>query len=258
MSYNAGRMSLAALTHALIRDVRGLRFGPPVTHVYNPLTYAHRPLNRYFERFGAPGRRILLVGMNPGPWGMVQTGIPFGEVNAVRDWLGVEAPVGKPPHQHPKRPVQGFACPRSEVSGARLWGWARDRFGTPGRFFSRFFVLNYCPLCFLEASGRNRTPDKLCADERKRLFAACDRALQRSVDYFKPRFVIGIGAFAEKRLRAALQTTSGVVIGRILHPSPASPLANMNWAARVDSQLNSYGIRLPAPARSRRGVKADP
>ena len=65
--------------------------------------------------------------------------------------------------------VLGFECRRSEVSGARLWGWARDRFGTPQRFFERFFVANYCPLAFMEASGANRTPDKLSAAEQQEL-----------------------------------------------------------------------------------------
>src|SRR5688572_32536315 len=95
--------------------------------------------------------------MNPGPFGMAQTGVPFGDVAMVRDWLGIVAAVAKPRDEHPKRPVLGFECQRSEVSGARLWGWARARFGTPQRFFERFFVANYCPLAFMESSGANRT-----------------------------------------------------------------------------------------------------
>lgn len=224
------------INRELCREVNALSFGAPVTHVYNPLAYAAQPLRRYVERYGRGRRRALLLGMNPGPWGMVQTGIPFGEVAAVRDWLGIEAPVGKPAPEHPKRPVLGFACPRSEVSGARLWGWVRARFGTAARFFEHLHVVNYCPLAFLEASGRNRTPDKLPATEREPLFAACDRALIRLVAYHQPAWVIGIGTFAEQRARVALAGT-GVEIGRVLHPSPASPLANRGWAEVVEKEL---------------------
>jgi single-strand selective monofunctional uracil DNA glycosylase len=174
---------------------------------------------------------------------MAQTGVPFGEVAMVRDWLGIEGAVGSPPNPHPKRPVEGFACRRSEVSGRRLWGWARDRFGTPERFFARFFVANYCPLAFLEASGRNRTPDKLPAAERAPLFAACDRALRRTVELLAPRRVVGIGGFAEARARAALDGID-VPIGGILHPSPASPAANLGWSRQAERQLRGLGIEV--------------
>jgi single-strand selective monofunctional uracil DNA glycosylase len=181
--------------------------------------------------------------MNPGPFGMAQTGVPFGDVTLVRQFLGVEGPVGKPPREHPKRPVEGFACRRGEVSGTRLWGWARERFGGPERFFRRFFVANYCPLAFIEASGRNHTPDKLPAREQARLFAACDEALRALVRALGPALVVGVGAFAEARARAALEGT-GVRVGSILHPSPANPQANRDWSGTVEKQLAGLGVRL--------------
>jgi single-strand selective monofunctional uracil DNA glycosylase len=215
-----------------------------VTRVYNPLEYARASYDLYLERFGHGPREVILLGLNPGPWGMAQTGIPFGEVSFARDWLGIEAAVGRPPVEHPKRRVQGFACSRSEVSGARVWGWARQKFGTPERFFQRFFVANYCPLIFLEDSGRNRTPDKLPLAERRPLLLACDRALRRTVEHFRPRYVIGIGAFAESRAHEALGD-SGVTVRRILHPSPANPQANRHWARTISGQLRKLGIELP-------------
>ncbi|HSL84142.1 MAG TPA: single-stranded DNA-binding protein, partial [Thermoanaerobaculia bacterium] len=126
----------------LVAAVEPLAFSPPVACVYDPLVYAREPHRRYLERFGRPPKEVLLVGMNPGPWGMSQTGVPFGEVAAVRDWMGIDGRVERPDPEHPKRPVEGFACARSEVSGRRLWGWARERFGAPERFFERFFVWN--------------------------------------------------------------------------------------------------------------------
>ncbi|MBI2567481.1 MAG: single-stranded DNA-binding protein [Candidatus Schekmanbacteria bacterium] len=236
------RPALGRIADDLVCELEGLCFGPPVTHVYHPLSYARAPWDAYCERYGVGPREVLLLGMNPGPFGMCQSGVPFGEVNLVRDWLGIQARVGKPPVEHPKRPVTGFACHRSEVSGARLWGWARDRFGTPDRFFRRFFVANYCPLVFMVESGANLTPDKLPSREREPLFAACDRALRRTVEHFDPRFVIGIGKFAAARSSAALGECPGRVVGCVPHPSPASPLANGGWAALMDRALATLGV----------------
>jgi single-strand selective monofunctional uracil DNA glycosylase len=179
--------------------------------------------------------------MNPGPFGMVQTGIPFGEVQAVRDWLGIDAPVGKPAAEHPRRPVLGLACPRSEVSGRRLWGLFRCRFGTPERFFAEHFVVNYCPLAFVESSGRNRTPDQLPTEETKALVAACDAHLRRVVATLTPQWLIGVGEFATRRARSA---TAGMkcALGTVLHPSPANPAANRNWEEAATRQLIDLGV----------------
>jgi len=239
----AAAATLPEVADALAAAVDRLSFGPPVTHVYDPLAYARDVHHRWLERYGAGPKEVLLVGMNPGPWGMAQTGVPFGEIAAVRDWLRLEGPVGRPCPEHPKRPVEGFACARSEVSGGRLWGWARQRFGTPERFFRRFFVHNYCPLVFMEESGRNRTPDKLPAAECAPLYAACDAALRRTVELLAVPRVVGVGAFAEARARAALDGL-GVEVGRILHPSPASPAANRGWAEQAERELREQGIEL--------------
>lgn len=185
------------------------------------------------------------MGMNPGPFGMAQTGVPFGDKDLVRDWMGIEGEVGHPEPEHPQRPVQGFACPRGEVSGQRLWGWGRERFGPPEAFFRRFFVANYCPLVFMEASGRNRTPDKLPKAEREALFAVCDRALAATIETLRPRWVLGIGRFAERRIRAVVGPDQ-VRIGWVPHPSPASPKANQGWAPLMDEALAELGIEVPA------------
>lgn len=222
-------------------DLHRLPFHQPVHAVYNPLVYARGMYERYLERFAHPGVTALLLGMNPGPWGMAQTGVPFGEVAMVRDWLRLDETIGRPEVEHPARPVRGLDCPRHEVSGLRLWGWARDRFGTPQRFFRRFFVANYCPLAFLADSGRNLTPDRLPATQRDALFERCDDALRALVAWMRPQWVIGVGGFAEDRARGALEGCP-VRIGRVLHPSPASPSANRDWAGQVTRQLADLGI----------------
>jgi single-strand selective monofunctional uracil DNA glycosylase len=235
---------LIDITEDLSNEVDRLHFAPPVAHVYNPLDYAWKAHTQYLERYGSAPKEFLLLGMNPGPWGMAQTGVPFGEVRAVRDWLGIDAEIGRPDREHPKRVVDGLGCTRSEVSGARLWGWARDRFGSPNSFFRNFFIANYCPLAFLEESGRNRTPDKLPAAEKGPLLEICDRALRRTVEYLQPRLVIGVGVFAEARARISLDGIE-VTIGRMLHPSPASPAANRGWAEQAEVELRELGVQLP-------------
>ena len=236
-------MNLNQITDALLDDLRPLRFSSPVAYVYNPLEYARKAFDQYLNRFAHKPIEVVLLGMNPGPWGMAQTGVPFGEVKIVKNWMGIEAYVGMPPEMHPKRPVQGFACKRSEVSGKRLWGWARDRWGTPERFFSRFFVANYCPLLFIEASGRNRTPNNLRAAERQPLLSVCDRALRQTIGWFKPRYVVGVGQFASERARIALSGLD-VTMGRISHPSPANPKANQGWNTLISQELLALGLQI--------------
>jgi single-strand selective monofunctional uracil DNA glycosylase len=236
--------ALVDISRRLSADLAHIRFGPPTAYVYDPLTYAFEPHRAYLERYGAAPKEVLFLGMNPGPFGMAQTGVPFGDVALVRGFLGIEGRVGRPPEEHPKRPITGFACERSEVSGTRVWGWVRDRFGRPEAFFDRFFIANYCPLVFMEASGKNRTPDKLAKEERVPLLARCDEAVREVVDVLRPRFVVGVGAFAEKRAREALAGRDDLIIGCMLHPSPASPRANQGWAEQAERDLRALGVRL--------------
>jgi single-strand selective monofunctional uracil DNA glycosylase len=158
----------------------------------------------------------------------------------VRDWLGISGPVGKPDPEHPKRPVTGFACPRSEVSGRRLWGLFAARFGTAGQFFKDHFVANFCPLVWMKDSGANLTPDKLPRDAMEPVQKACLQHLERVVETLQPAKLIGIGAFAEKQLAAV--RPSGAVLGKILHPSPASPAANRDFEGTATRQLHELGI----------------
>ena len=239
----ASRSPLTATADGLASAVDRLEFGPPVAHVYNPLIYARGAHHAYLRVAGAATGRVLLLGMNPGPWGRTQTGVPFGEVAQVRDWLGIASGVEPPADQHPKRPILGFGCGRSEVSGRRVWGWADRRFGTPEAFFDRFVIWNYCPLAFLAESGANLTPDRLPAKEKAPLFLACDRALEQAVQVLEPRLVVGIGAFAEGRARRALDGRE-MPIGRMLHPSPASPAANRGWEEQAERDLRGLGVVL--------------
>ncbi|HRF13292.1 MAG: uracil-DNA glycosylase family protein [Candidatus Accumulibacter phosphatis] len=232
--------TLIAAARQLSASVSTLTFSPPVSHVYNPLSYAWSAHELYLRRYGASTRRVVFLGMNPGPFGMVQCGVPFGEVAAVRDWLGIEAAVLKPAVENPRRPIEGFACARSEVSGRRLWGLFRERFGSADAFFAEHFVANYCPLAFFD-QARNLTPDRLPAAAAAALRVACDAHLKTLVSVLQPEWVVGVGAFAETRAAEALAGTQ-VRTARVLHPSPASPLANQGWAAAATRQLVELGI----------------
>ncbi|MCL2296901.1 MAG: single-stranded DNA-binding protein [Proteobacteria bacterium] len=246
MTTSALSLSAIAAAQRLSQHVEAMRFAAPVTHIYNPLTYAWATHETYLRRFASSKKKTIFVGMNPGPFGMVQTGVPFGEVPAVRDWMGIVKPIEKPKHENPKRPIEGFVCTRSEVSGRRLWGLFAQRFGSADAFFQDHFVANYCPLAFFD-NGRNLTPDKLPAAEQAPLLAACDAHLRTLIDTLQPQWVIGVGAWAETRIRMALSDpatsdTPEINIGRILHPSPASPAANRGWAEEATRQLVELGV----------------
>lgn len=234
---------LGAVYQRLTDALAPMTFAPPVAYVYNPLVYAAAPHAAYIARYGVVPHRVLFLGMNPGPFGMAQTGVPFGEVAFVRDWIGIEAPVARPAREHPKRPIEGFACTRSEVSGTRLWSFFRDTFGSADAFFARAFVANYCPLVFVEEGGANRTPDKLPRAERDALFRACDAALADVIRVLAPSRVVGVGAFAEAAAQRVVGSHGlGVPVGTILHPSPASPRANRGWANEARVGLEAQGL----------------
>lgn len=236
-------MSIITAALKLREALRPLRFAPPTACIYNPLDYAWAAHEAYLKRFGSGRKKVVLVGMNPGPFGMTQTGVPFGEIAAVRDWMGICEPVGRPEQEHPKRPVLGFDCPQSEVSGRRLWGLFKERFGRAEAFFQDHFVANYCPLVFMEDSGRNRTPDKLPVEEVSAMEKHCDEHLRAVITTLKPDWVIGVGAFAEERAQRAREVLgTNFQVGRVLHPSPASPAANRDWAGMATKQLVKLGV----------------
>jgi len=225
-------------------ELRELHFATPVSHVYRPLDYAWAPHEDYLRRYGTGQKKVVFLGMNPGPFGMAQTGVPFGEVSFVRDWMGIDCMVGKPECEHPKRPIEGFNCTRSEVSGRRLWGLFAERFGLASTFFDEHFVVNYCPLVFMSDTGTNITPDKLPTLEKKPMEQACDLHLGKVLDALQPDWAIGVGEFAKERLTRARDACGArhLKVGRILHPSPASPAANRGWGVAATRQLVEQGV----------------
>ncbi len=224
-----------------LRDaVDSLDFSEVVPWVYNPINYAWEAHKQYIRKYARSTCQVIFLGMNPGPWGMAQTGVPFGQIEAAHEWLGIDGTIGRPPREHPKRKIEGWDCQRSEVSGERLWGLFKARYGQPDKFFERHYVANYCPLVFMEESARNVTPDKLPARARTELERVCDQHLSALIAALEPEWVIGVGAWAESC--ASRVAGDRLKIGKILHPSPASPAANRDWAGTASRQLHELGI----------------
>ena len=213
-----------------------------VDAVYNPLAYAWEPHRAYLELASGGGAKTLLLGMNPGPHGMGQMGIPFAATSVVRDLLKItNLDVGQPRTPHPKRPISGLDWPKEEVSGTRLWGLLANEYGSAESIFKSVFLLNHCPLMLFSGErATNITPDRITGPTTKALLERCDEHLREVVDIMQIERVIGVGRYSEKR---ALNALSGIDISvtTCWHPSPASPLANRNkgedWKKNVRNVL---------------------
>ena len=242
---NSNIKHLLNATDILASEIDKLKFKGKVNHIYNPLIYAKEPHRDYILKYGNGKKKVLFLDMNPGPWGMAQTGIPFGEISYSKDWLKIQGEIYEPEESHPKRPIEGWDCPRSEVSGRRLWGLMEERFETAAEFFKDHYIENYCPLVFMEESGKNLTPDKLPAKERDPLAEICDTHLRKVIEIMEPEFLVGVGKYAERnfqRIVEKMDNRDSYKISAILHPSPANPYANRGWAEAATKQLMAQGI----------------
>lgn len=237
---------------ALHKSVGG-RPTKPIAGVLNSHQYAFCPFGEYCNMFAPAGQQplALFVGMNPGPYGTAQNGIPFGCSSFVNNWMGItqgtagsaavkgtELKEGIDGHGFEYCPaVLGLRCKKEEVSGKRLWGWAQSVVGggKAEAFFRHAFVYTYCPLAFF-AGGANVPLADLPVAERRTIEEHCDQALLALVLEMKPVYVIGVGNYAyskaEKAVtKAAVESCSphSMVALKVAHPSPASPGAAAFW-----------------------------
>lgn len=212
---------------------------PDSLFVYNPLTYALDMHLAYIEKYAIKNTKILFLGMNPGPFGMTQNGIPFGEINFVKDYFNFNCEIKSPKIEHQYRPIEGLGCSRSEVSGKRFWSLMRDHYGDSNSLVGQVYVANYCPFVFLEKTktAKNITPDKLPKEIRVVINKICDDYLWDTQEILQCESLIGIGKYAEKKLKNNKYPYSS-----ILHPSPASPLANKGWAERASLKLEELKL----------------
>ncbi|XP_038049437.1 single-strand selective monofunctional uracil DNA glycosylase-like [Patiria miniata] len=235
---------LSELVAPFNRDVAGMKFGKPVEYVYNPLEYASEPHEDFIRKYCNSTKEVLFLGMNPGPFGMAQNGVPFGERDSVNDFLGIKGNVGKPPKEHPKRQIVGLSCDRKEVSGSRFWGLWKSLCKTPEAFFRHAFVYNHCSLVFMSETGKNITPPGMLVGARKQIVELCDTFICKMIQLLEVKVVVGIGKFAEERAKKALAAggVEGVRVVTIMHPSPINPAANKGWDEAVIKQLTQLDL----------------
>ncbi|CAL1685046.1 unnamed protein product [Lasius platythorax] len=233
---------LLSIEQELCTKLQDVTFPSLVQYIYNPLEYASETHAMYVHKYCTGEKKILFVGMNPGPWGMSQTGVPFGEINMVRNWLKIFGPVGSPLKEHPDRKITGFQCTRSEISGLRLWGLFRDLCGSPENFFRYAYMHNYCPLAFMDARARNITPAELKGEGQRILHEACDKSLIDIIRLLKVEIIVGIGNYAEKRAQIAVQMGGlSVQVMVLRHPSPRA-VGNQNWNETAMQRLDELGL----------------
>ncbi|GAB1869319.1 Single-strand selective monofunctional uracil DNA glycosylase [Camponotus japonicus] len=234
---------LLSIEQELCTKLQDVTFPSVIQYIYKPLEYASETHAMYVHKYCTGEKKVLFVGMNPGPWGMSQTGVPFGEINMVRNWLKIFGPVKSPLKEHPDRKVTGFQCTRSEISGLRLWGLFRDLCGSPENFFRYAYMHNYCPLAFMDARARNITPAELKGEGQKILHEACDKALIDIIQLLKVKIIVGIGNYAEKRAQIAVQTGGlpNIQVMVLRHPSPRA-VGNQNWNETAMQRLDELGL----------------
>jgi single-strand selective monofunctional uracil DNA glycosylase len=218
---------------------------PENVYVYHPLIYAWDFHRKYLERYVKEDTKALFLGMNPGPFGMAQTGIPFGEVDVVEEYLHIDEQLHNLPITHPKRPIDGLNCARSEVSGRRLWALIKERYPLAHMFPPYLAIMNYCPVVFVDKgpTGKNIIPEKIEKEVRMALENVCDSYLDDIISIILPHSVIGIGQYAKKKLEQSIsRLEKDIYVTSILHPSPANPKANRGWAVEVEKVLIEENI----------------
>ena len=202
--------------------------------VYNPLTYARNMHLEYLKKSTGHGATILFLGMNPGPFGMMQTGVPFGAVSYVRDYLNIKNDV-KEFCLHPKHKIIGLETKRDEPSGKKLWALMQSLYPKSNELFSHITVQNYCPLAFLDDSGKNIALNNV--KNRKELESLCDNYIKDYILDNNIKVLVGVGVYAYEKL---LSLNLNLTVIKILHPSPLNPLSHKGWDEGVMKQIGEY------------------
>ena len=132
--------------------------------VWNPGSYG-APWHRVFrEIYPLRERPILMFGLNPGPYGMGQTGIPFTDVRRLRQCLPKMALTLRERGREPRVPglaprsLRRFFTREFESSAVRVYRFLELGWGSAEKGWRSVGVANSCPLLFLDPEGRNQTP----------------------------------------------------------------------------------------------------
>ncbi len=236
--------------------------------IWNPGLYGETWHAR-FRRLYRPGQHPLVVfGLNPGPYGMAQTGIPFTDirrlVSALPDLAAelrgrgerVEPPGLAPPGLRP------YLSRSFESSAVRVYRFLKKGWGGAERGWTEVVVANPCTLLFIDpAEGKNRTPADLARaarlrgsgrDQVRELVESFGRIRIRcaveSIEALSPRGAILLGKDVQAALGPALRRILGEA--RVIpweHPARAVP---ESWASGLLSALRRRGLTGIAPARA--------
>ena len=66
---------LDAIECRMIKELEAIEFVKHIAFVYNPIAYARKVHINYMAKYLNGPKKVVFIGMNPGPNGMVQTGV---------------------------------------------------------------------------------------------------------------------------------------------------------------------------------------
>lgn len=232
--------------------------------VVNPGSYGERWHARFRRTYPLRRNPLLFCGLNPGPYGMAQTGVPFTDLKRLRAELPrlateLEATGSAlvPPGLAPA-PLRPFLTRTFESSSVRVYRFLALVRETAEAALRDVVFVNPCPLLFVERrSGENRTPADLPRELRRaagtaragleraaRLMAAFDAArlevVTRAVERLEPRGAVLLGRDVAAVIGDSLRARLGArAVVEWEHPARAVP---DRWARGLASELRRRGL----------------
>ena len=165
-------------------------------------------------------------------------GHSFWAISAVKNYIGIAPHITQPAVLHPHRIITGMDTSREEPSGHLLWSTIASLFPRSADFFSRCFVLNYCPLAFFSATGKNITPDALIKQERLAIEQCCTDHLIAYIRAMNIQKILAIGRYAYEKSQNVLQLCPAISQNAIIYIPHPSPL-NRNRSAFAPTLQNA-------------------
>jgi len=249
---------------------------PPVGDLValDPTRYCRSAWAAYLQMAARLGC-VLVVGMNPGPHGMAQTGVPFTDPWIV-DELDLQAPRADVPPadipavgswRHRSHRARGVLGSKREESAKRLWPLLREicaPYAAVGpsadkiaeatrRVCNEVLLVNALPICWLDPAGKNVSAEQVekraPAQVREGLRDLVNEWLQAVADILRPAAVIGVGRWAREFV-TDLDVDHFVEIpfrDGIKHPSPSAG-SEAAWRAEAEPILRR-AVELSRAAR---------
>ena len=205
--------------------------------VWNPQLYG-LPLYRRFAAEHLPHARggIVAFGLNPGKYGMAQTGIPFTDVTrAARVGIAIEPPGLAPASLRPF--LKSY---RVERSSASVYGLLDEAWGSPREGWRALWAVAPCGLLFLEKDGENVTPADARLARRDDVRELRLRVIRESIAAAKPRGVLLLGQDVARVAAEALAAEDVLVVD---HPVARGPgrRGPAWWAQTVTEAVRKKG-----------------